>query len=144
VSAVQFAPQGQVLFSASLDGTVRAFDLIRYRNFRTFTSPSPVQFSCLAVDPSGEVITAGSTDSFEVFLWSIQTGKLLDVLTGHEGPVSSLAFSPIVNVLASDLGQDRADMDVFSRSHAWNLSNLMQTSSHFLPAGRPGARRVNA
>ena len=94
VSDVAFAKQGSVLFTASLDGTVRAYDLIRYRNFRTFTSPSPVQFSCLAVDPSGEVVAAGSTDSFEVFLWSVRTGKLLDILTGHEGPISSLAFSP--------------------------------------------------
>jgi periodic tryptophan protein 2 len=119
VSAVYFASQGQVLFSASLDGTVRAFDLIRYRNFRTFTSPSPVQFSCLAVDPSGEVIAAGSTDSFEVFLWSVQTGKLLDVLAGHEGPVSSLTFSPTTDVLASGSWDKTVRVwDVFSRSHA--------------------------
>ncbi|EIN08367.1 WD repeat protein [Punctularia strigosozonata HHB-11173 SS5] len=101
VSCVEFAKQGQVLFSASLDGTVRAFDLVRYRNFRTFTSPQPVQFSSLAVDPSGEVVAAGSTDSFEIFLWSVQTGRLLDVLAGHEGPVCSLAFSPTGDFLAS-------------------------------------------
>jgi len=81
---------------------VRVYDLIRYRNFRTFTPPSPIQFSCLAVDPSGEVLAAGSTDSYEVFLWSVQTGKLLDVMAGHTGPVSSLAFSPSgANQLAS-------------------------------------------
>ena len=119
VSSVQFAAQGQVLFSASLDGTVRAFDLVRYRNFRTFTSPSPVQFSCLAVDPSGEVVAAGSTDSFEVFLWSVQTGKLLDVLAGHEGPVSTLAFSPTTNVLASGSWDKTVRVwNVFGRSHA--------------------------
>ncbi|KIM22567.1 hypothetical protein M408DRAFT_18150 [Serendipita vermifera MAFF 305830] len=103
VTAVEFAKRGQVVFSASLDGTVRAWDLVRYRNFRTFTSPTetPVQFSCLAVDTSGEVVAAGSTDTYEVFFWSVQTGKLLDILTGHEGPVSSLAFSPIGNELAS-------------------------------------------
>ncbi|EIM88864.1 WD repeat protein [Stereum hirsutum FP-91666 SS1] len=119
VSAVQFAAQGQVLFSASLDGTVRAFDLVRYRNFRTFTSPNPVQFSCLAVDPSGEVVAAGSADSFEVFLWSVQTGKLLDVLSGHEGPVSTLAFSPTTNVLASGSWDKTVRVwNVFGRSNA--------------------------
>ena len=51
----------------------------RYRNFRTFTSPRPVQFSCLAVDPSGEVVCAGAMDTFEVFVWSMQTGRLLEV-----------------------------------------------------------------
>ena len=94
ISSVPFAKQGSVPFSASLDGIVRAYDLIRYRNFRTFAPPSPVRFSCLAVDPPGEVVAAGSTDTCEVFLWSVQTGKLLDVMAGHTGPVSPLAFSP--------------------------------------------------
>lgn len=101
VSSVQFAKSGSVLFSASLDGTVRAFDMVRYRNFRTFTSPTPVQFSSLAVDPSGEVVCAGSSDDFAVYMWSVQTGKLLDVLEGHTAPVSGLSFSPAGDRLAS-------------------------------------------
>ncbi|KAJ7185673.1 quinon protein alcohol dehydrogenase-like superfamily [Mycena filopes] len=120
ISSVAFAKHGSVLFSASLDGTVRAYDLVRYRNFRTFTSPSPVQFSALAVDPSGEVVAAGSTDYFEVFMWSVQTGKLLDVLTGHEGPVSTLAFSPSgANHLASGSWDRTVRVwNVFGRSRA--------------------------
>ena len=143
VSAVEFAKQGQVLFSASLDGTVRAFDLIRYRNFRTFTSPAPVQFSCLAVDPSGEVVAAGSSDSFEVFLWSVQTGKLLDVLAGHEGPISSLAFSPTGNQLASGSWDKSIRIwNVFGRSHA---VEPFQTSSDVLAvAFRPDGKELAA
>lgn len=56
----------------------------RYRNFRTFTSPRPSQFSCLAVDSSGEIVSAGSQDSFEIFIWSMQSGRLLDVRTHNE------------------------------------------------------------
>lgn len=95
VMALEFAKRGgQVLFSASLDGTVRAWDLIRYRNFRTFVTPDPVQFSCLAVEPSGEVVVAGSQDQFEIYMWSVQTGKMIETFGGHTGPVSGLAFSP--------------------------------------------------
>ncbi|NXV97713.1 PWP2 protein, partial [Calonectris borealis] len=101
VTAVTFTSNGYVILSASLDGTVRAFDLHRYRNFRTFTSPRPSQFSCLAVDSSGEIVSAGSQDSFEIFIWSMQSGRLLDVLSGHEGPISSLSFNPMKCVLAS-------------------------------------------
>jgi periodic tryptophan protein 2 len=119
ISGVEFAKQGQILFSASLDGTVRAFDLVRYRNFRTFTSPSPVQFSSFAVDPSGEVVVAGSIDSFEIFMWSVQTGKLLDILSGHEGPVSSLSFSPTGNLLASGSWDKSVRLwNVYGRSRA--------------------------
>lgn len=94
VTALHFMPNNHCLLSASLDGTVRAWDLFRYRNFRTFTTPSSKQFVSLAADQSGEVICAGTLDSFEIFVWSMKTGQLLDVLSGHEGPVHGLAFSP--------------------------------------------------
>ena len=55
VTAVSFLPTSSAAVSASLDGTVRAWDLLRYRNFRTMTSPDPVQLASLAVDPAGEV-----------------------------------------------------------------------------------------
>lgn len=101
ITACEFAKRGNVLFTSSLDGSVRAWDLIRYRNFRTFTAPSKIQFTSLAVDPSGEVICAGSLDSFDIHIWSVQTGQLLDRLAGHEGPVMSLAFSPDGSTLIS-------------------------------------------
>ncbi|KAG8745716.1 hypothetical protein FRC10_007196 [Ceratobasidium sp. 414] len=143
VSTVEFAKQGQVLFTASLDGTVRAYDLVRYRNFRTFTSPSPVQFSSLAVDESGEVVAAGSVDSFEVFMWSVQTGKLLDVLTGHEGPISALAFSPTGSQLASASWDKSVRIwNVFGRSRA--VEPFQLGSEVLAVAFRPDGRELAA
>ncbi|KAK4051213.1 U3 snoRNP protein [Microbotryomycetes sp. JL201] len=142
ISAVEFAKQGQVVFSASLDGTVRAFDLIRYRNFRTFTTPSPVQFNSLAVDPSGEIVCAGgSGDGFEIYMWSTQTGKLLDVLAGHEGPVSALAFSPLGDRLVS-ASWDRTIRiwDVYGRSSA--VEPFQLTSDALALAFRPDGNEV--
>jgi periodic tryptophan protein 2 len=95
VTAIAFSPQTSALFTSSVDGTVRAFDLIRYKNFRTMVAPSPTQFSSISIDPSGEIICAGASDTFDIYVWSVQTGKLLDVLSGHESGVSSLAFNPI-------------------------------------------------
>ncbi|KAG1736147.1 WD40-repeat-containing domain protein [Suillus paluster] len=141
---ITFAKHGSILFSASLDGTVRAFDLVRYRNFRTFTSPSPVQFSSIAVDPSGEVVAAGSTDTFEVFMWSVQTGKLLDILAGHEAPVSALAFSPTgANQLASG-SWDRTIRiwNVFGRSRA--VEPLTLSSDVLSIAFRPDGVELGA
>jgi periodic tryptophan protein 2 len=94
---------GLAIVSASLDGTVRAFDLVRYRNFRTLSGPdaSVCQYISLACDDAGEVICAGTMDPFSIHVWSLQTGKLLDVLTGHQGPVCSLSFSASAGLLAS-------------------------------------------
>jgi periodic tryptophan protein 2 len=95
VTGLAFSQNGNAVFSSSLDGTVRAYDLNRYRNFRILTGPNPTQFNCVAVDPSGEIVCAGSLDTFDIFVWSVQTGRLLDILSGHQGPVSSLAFHPL-------------------------------------------------
>ncbi|PFH57377.1 hypothetical protein XA68_15138 [Ophiocordyceps unilateralis] len=120
VTACEFAKKGNVLFTASLDGSVRAWDLIRYRNFRTFTAPTRLSFSSMAVDPSGEVVAAGSLDSFDIHIWSVQTGQLLDRLAGHEGPVSALAFSPNGASLVSG-SWDRT-------ARIWSIFGRTQTS----------------
>lgn len=53
--------------------------MIRYRNFRTFVSPRPVQFASLAIDSTGEFVAAGGQDVFEAYLWSMKIGRLLEV-----------------------------------------------------------------
>uniref|UniRef100_A0A8C9VJ03 PWP2 small subunit processome component n=1 Tax=Scleropages formosus TaxID=113540 RepID=A0A8C9VJ03_SCLFO len=127
VTSVAFTSRGFVIVSASLDGTVRAFDLHRYRNFRTFTSPRPAQFSCLAVDGSGELVCAGAQDSFEIFIWSMQTGRLLEVLAGHEGPVSGLSFNPVRSILASS-SWDRT-VKLWDMADSWQTKETLRLTS---------------
>uniref|UniRef100_A0A8C2Y9H2 PWP2 small subunit processome component n=1 Tax=Coturnix japonica TaxID=93934 RepID=A0A8C2Y9H2_COTJA len=141
VTAVTFTSSGYVILSASLDGTVRAFDLHRYRNFRTFTSPRPSQFSCLAVDSSGEIVSAGSQDSFEIFIWSMQSGRLLDVLSGHEGPISSLSFNPMKCVLAS--GSWDKTVKLWDMLDSWRTKEtLMLNSDVLVVAFRPDGKEL--
>ena len=61
VTGVKFIGKGsgKAVISSSLDGSIRAHDLLRYKNFRTLTTATPVQFTCVSADPSGEVICAG-------------------------------------------------------------------------------------
>jgi periodic tryptophan protein 2 len=103
ITGVKFigSGQGKAILSASLDGTIRAHDLLRYKNFRTLTSPQQVQFTSLSSDLSGEIVCAGCQDPFQIYIWSLQTGKLLEVLSGHEGPISCMAFNSNTSILAS-------------------------------------------
>ncbi|KAM1714573.1 hypothetical protein ACFX11_025413 [Malus domestica] len=127
ITALHFMANSHSLLSASLDGTVRAWDLYRYRNFRTFTTPETRQFVSLAADQSGEVICAGTLDSFEIFVWSMKTGRLLDILSGHEGPVHGLMFSPTNAILASsswdrtvrlwDVFDGKGAVETFTHTH---------------------------
>lgn len=101
VTSVAFAAN-DVIVSSSLDGTARAFDIRRYRNFRIFVGPPPRrQFGTVAVDASGELVAAGCVDTFEIVVWSLRTGSVLEVLAGHKGPVSAIAFRPHRGTLAS-------------------------------------------
>ncbi|KAI5852995.1 WD40-repeat-containing domain protein [Morchella snyderi] len=141
VTACEFAKRGNVLFTASLDGSVRAWDLIRYRNFRTFTAPSRLQFSSLAVDPSGEVICAGSLDSFDIHLWSVQTGQLLEQLSGHEGPVSTLSFAPNgQNLVSGSWDRTVRIWNIFSRTQT--SEPLQQQTDVLKVSFRPDAQQI--
>ncbi|XP_047545989.1 periodic tryptophan protein 2 homolog [Vanessa atalanta] len=120
VTNIVFSANKKFFVSSSLDGTVRCYDLTRYRNFRTLTSPSLVQFSCVALDSSSELCAAGGHDVFEIFIWSIKFGKLLEVLGGHEAPVACVAFSPAL--ASSRLASASWDRSV-------RLWNCVETSS---------------
>jgi periodic tryptophan protein 2 len=141
VTACEFAKKGNVLFTSSLDGSIRAWDLIRYRNFRTFTAPTRLSFSSLAVDPSGEVVCAGSLDSFDIHIWSVQTGQLLDRLAGHEGPISSLAFAPNGGVIVS--GSWDHTVRIWSIFDRTQTSEPLQLQADVLDvAFRPDSRQL--
>ncbi|KAK2763079.1 hypothetical protein FQN54_009712 [Arachnomyces sp. PD_36] len=143
VTDCEFAKRGNVLFTSSLDGSIRAWDLIRYRNFRTFTAPSRLSFSALAVDPSGEVVCAGSHDSFDIHVWSVQTGQLLDQLSGHEGPISSLAFAADGSHVVSGSWDNTVRVwSIFGRSQT---SEPLQLQSDVLSvAFRPDGKQIAA
>lgn len=101
VSSLNFA-KNDVIVSASLDGTVRAFDTKRYRNFRIMVGPPPRrQFGSVASDLAGDIIAAGCVDTFEVCVWSLRTGQILELLNGHKGPVSGISFRPNRGTLAT-------------------------------------------
>lgn len=103
VTGVAFTPQLNAVLSVSVDGTVKAYDLLRMQLFRTLTynpahndEPRP-QLNRLCIDQQGEIVAASSEGSdCRVFLWSIQTGALLDVLVSHEKAVTDLSFAQSV------------------------------------------------
>lgn len=141
ITGLTFAQSGLVVLSSSLDGSVRAFDLVRYRNFRTFTSPEPTQFSSVAVDASGELVCAGTVDAFSVCLWSMKTGRLLEMIPGHTGPIAGVAFSPVRTLLASASWDGTARLwDIFE--HGTQRDVLEIGTDVMALAFRPDGREV--
>lgn len=142
VTALSFA-KPTVLLSAGLDGVVKAYDLMRYRHFRTFTSPTPVQFVSLDIDISGEIVVAGSTDPFQIFVWNLQTGKILDILSGHKGPVVEVQFHPAQGMLASASWDGTVKIwDLFAEKATQGGESLEHTSEVVCLAWRPDGKAI--
>lgn len=67
------------------------YTVFRYRNFRTLVCPHKTQLGSLAVDSSAELIMASSVEQFNIYVWSLENGKLLDVLSGHVAPIAAIS-----------------------------------------------------
>ncbi len=93
--------KGNAILTSSTDGTVRAFDLIKYKNFRVLKPNKPTQLTCLAIETSGDIVCAGSNDPFNIYCWSLKTSQLVDIFSGHTAPISSLYFNSANGMLSS-------------------------------------------
>lgn len=96
VSAVAFAQDGQLLYTACFDNMIRAFDL-EGQLLHTFEGHSN-RVSCLAISPNGQQVLSGGWDN-QIIRWSI-SGEILSKYfiqskndTGGQ-TIIAVAFSP--------------------------------------------------
>ncbi len=98
VARVAFSRDGAILVAAAQDGTVTVFDTSTRRTVGEITDlPGIVD---LALGPDGQLAAVARPDG-AVTVWNLATRTRVATLDGHQGVVSSVAFSADGRFLAS-------------------------------------------
>ncbi len=132
INAIAVSPNGQILATASDDGSIKLWDLTTAINTDTLPLLHTLKEHSNAVlsvefSPDGRKLASGSWDNM-IMIWDTQTGELLNTLIGHSQMVSAIAISPDGTILASGSKDNTIKI--------WNLETgeLIHTlTGHTLP-----------
>ncbi|BFU21064.1 WD domain, G-beta repeat containing protein [Entamoeba histolytica HM-1:IMSS-B] len=101
VRGIAFAPNSLSVIGVGGNGKIMVYDLIKKKCYRAL-HPDTHQLDGIVIEPrDGDIIAAYSSEDAKVFLYSIRTSKLLDVLTGHAGPITDICIHPVTSELAT-------------------------------------------
>ncbi len=103
VRALAFSPDGELLATLSVEGTIKLWNVHRAKLVAALPEGGAPCLS-LAFAPDNRTLAAGNRDG-ELVLWDAITTRRQSARKGHAGPVLSLAWSPDGKRLAS-AGED--------------------------------------
>ncbi|GBE75710.1 WD-40 repeat protein [Microcystis aeruginosa NIES-87] len=98
---ISFSPDGNIIATASQDGTVKLWDL-EGKQIKSFSAANNAKFWGISFSPKGQILAAASTDG-TVRLWRLNGKDIEEVepLKVSKGWVWDISFSPDGQVLAS-------------------------------------------
>ncbi|XP_041376652.1 protein FAN-like [Gigantopelta aegis] len=90
VTDVKISPDGKNIFSVSQDSLLKMYSLEEQRQLRSVNMSSMVLSSCFVM-PDNTTIIVGSWDN-SIYFYSIEYGRVLHTLVGHDDAVSDITW----------------------------------------------------
>ncbi len=127
IEQLAFLPDGSALITASLDGTVRVWDLPARREVRRWAPEHP-SLNWLSVSADGKLAATAGYNGPKVRVWETATAKELRSFTVPGLGVAGVAFAPKGATLAASASQHGANT-----VYLWNAATgpeLQQLAGH--------------
>jgi len=107
VLRISFSPNSERIASASLDGSVKIFDVRTAQEILSFDGHDR-SVTSVAYSPDGRCVASG-TGSLDdkpgkILVWKADSGEVVGRFEGHKGPISALRFFPDGTRLVSTSG----------------------------------------
>jgi WD40 repeat protein len=117
VTALAVTPDGKQVISASMDHTLKVWELDSGRELRTLRGHTNF-VNAVAVAPDGRRAASASTDN-TVRIWDVASGRELITMAAHSDPVHAVAWSQDGKYLLS------AGTDLIIQVYAMDIDLLL-------------------
>lgn len=126
---ISFSPDGNIIATASQDGTVKLWDL-EGKQIKSFSAANNAKFWGISFSPKGQILAAASTDG-TVRLWRLNGKDIEEVepLKVSQSLVWDISFSPDGQVLASADSSGTVKLWQFD-GHKFNPDPIYQIKAH--------------
>ena len=138
ITGMRYSPDGHLLATSSLDGTVKLWDLDVGLELRTLQGPTgwinPPAFSA-----DGRRVAAGGLDK-AVYVWDVATGALVAEHRDFEASVSAVALSPDGQTVVAASFRELRRWQGGESKRIGEIAGMQTSELAFSPDGRRLAR----